>query len=187
MATRAEATVHDLQRIPDNGKAELVHGELVLMSPTGGIPGRAAGRIYRSLDDYERAAGGGYAFPDNVGFLVDLPDRQSFSPDAAFWTGELPASGEFLQGAPVFAAEVRSENDYGPDAERSLASKRADYFAAGTLVVWDVDVLRAFEIRAYHADRPDQPDVFRRGDRADAEPALPGWSMPVDELLTVWR
>src|SRR6266545_3619162 len=183
MATRAEATIHDLQQVPEHGKAELVDGELVLMSPNGGIPGRAAGRIYRSLDDYERAVGGGYAFPDNVGFLVGLPDRQSFSPDAAFWIGELPKSGEFLQGAPVFAVEVRSENDYGLEAEERLARKRADYFAAGTLVVWDVDVLRALEIRAYRADRPDQPDIFRRGDRTHAEPALPGWSMLVDELL----
>jgi Uma2 family endonuclease len=161
----------------------LVGGKLLLMPAAGGVPGRAAGRIYRSLDDYERAVGGGYAFPDNVGFLVDLSDRQSFSPDAAFWVGELPASGEFLPGAPVFAVEVRSGNGYDPNVERELARKRADYFAAGTLVVWDVDVLRAREIRAYCADRPDEPEVFRQGDRANAEPALPGWSLLVDEVL----
>ncbi|HEX7184496.1 MAG TPA: Uma2 family endonuclease [Thermoanaerobaculia bacterium] len=175
--------VADLYRVPENGKAELMNGQLVLMSPTGGVPGRAAGRIYRSLDDYERAAGGGYAFPDNVGFLVDLPGRRSFSPDAAFWVGELPQGGQFLRGAPVFAVEVRSENDYGPEAEIGIAEKRADYFAAGSLVVWDVDVLRDLEVRVYRASNPGQPEVFRRGERADAEPALPGWSMAVADLL----
>jgi len=183
MAARAGATVADLYLVPDNGKAELVNGEIVLMSPTGGVPGRAAGRIYRSLDDHEQEVGGGYAFPDNVGFLVDLPHRRSFSPDAAFWVGELPAGGQFLAGAPRFALEVRSENDYGFAAELELAKKRADYFAAGTLVVWDVDVLRNLEIRSYRADRPDVPEIFRRGERAHAEPALPGWSLPVDDLL----
>jgi len=184
LATRAEAaSLADLYRVPDNGKAELVHGDLVLMSPTGGVPGRAAGRIYRSLDDYEREAGGGYAFPDNVGFVVDLPDRRSFSPDAAFWVGELPAGGQFLTGAPVFAVEVRSENDYGPEAELALARKRADYFAAGTQVVWDVDVLRESEIRSYRSASPNKPSVFRRGQRADAAPVLPGWSVLVDEVL----
>jgi hypothetical protein len=39
------------------------------------------------------------------------------------------------------AVEVRSEGDYGPAAEREMAAKRRDYFAAGTQVVWDVDVL----------------------------------------------
>jgi Uma2 family endonuclease len=183
MATRAEAVVDDLYRVPDNGKAELVHGDLVLMSPTGGVPGRAAGRIYRSLDDYEREVGGGYAFPDNVGFLVDLPGRRSFSPDAAFWVGELPTGGQFLTGAPVFAVEVRSENDYGPEAELAMARKRADYFAAGTQVVWDVDVLREGEIRVYRSSLPQHAEVFRRGQSAHAAPVLPGWSLRVDELL----
>jgi Uma2 family endonuclease len=187
MATRAEAVVDDLYRVPENRKAELVHGDLVLMSPTGGVPGRAAGRIYRSLDDYEREVGGGYAFPDNVGFIVDLPDRRSFSPDAAFWVGELPTGGQFLTGAPLFAVEVRSENDYGPEAESALAKKRADYFAAGTQVVWDVDVLRTGEIRAYRSSHPHTPDIFRRGQRANAEPALPRWSMLVDDLLVARR
>jgi Uma2 family endonuclease len=184
MSTRAgTASLADLYLVPDNGKAELVHGNLVLRSPTGGVPGRAAGRIYRSLDDYEREAGGGYAFPDNVGFVVDLPDRRSFSPDAAFWVGELPAGGQFLTGAPIFAVEVRSESDYGPEAELALARKRADYFAADTQVVWDVDVLREAEIRAYRSAFPTKPAIFRRGQWADAEPALPGWSMLVDDVL----
>jgi Uma2 family endonuclease len=118
-----------------------------------------------------------------VGFLVDLPHRRSFSPDAAFWVGELPAGGQFLTGAPRFAVEVRSENDYGLAAELEIVKKRGDYFAAGTLVVWDVDVLRSLEIRSYRADCPDVPEIFRRGERAHAEPALPGWSLPVDDLL----
>jgi Uma2 family endonuclease len=186
MATRADATLAELYRVPDKGKAELVNGDLVLMSPTGGVPGRAAGRIYRSLDDYERESEGGYAFPDNVGFVVDLPARRSFSPDAAFWVGELPAGGQFLTGAPIFAVEVRSENDYGPEAELALARKRADYFAAGCLVVWDVDVLREGEIRAHRSASPQKP-IFRRGQRADAEPALAGWSMVVDEVVGLKR
>ncbi|HSN87324.1 MAG TPA: Uma2 family endonuclease, partial [Thermoanaerobaculia bacterium] len=82
-----------------------------------------------------------------------------------------------------FAVEVRSENDYGPEAERKMAEKRADYFAAGTLVVWDVDVLRRQEIRAFSTGRPNEPEVFRRGEQAHAEPAVPGWSMKVDEIL----
>ncbi len=182
MRAKTKATVEDLYDVPDDGKAELVAGELVLMSPTGGVPGRAGGKIYLRLDAYEQATRRGYAFPDNVGFLVDLPNRESFSPDAAFYTGALQG-GQFLDGAPIFAAEVRSENDYGPAVERDMAAKRADYFAAGTLVVWDVDVLREQVVRVYRADHPDQPTVYRRGEIAEAAPALPGWSMPVDDLF----
>lgn len=181
MSTSARATVEDLYRIPEHGRAELVNGEIVLMNPTGGLPGRASGAIYASLREYEKAVGGGLAYPDNIGFIVDLPHRKSFSPHAAFHRGS-SATMKFVEGAPVFAAEVRSEGDYGPVAEEQMARKRADYFAAGTLVVWDVDLQGADVVRSYRAGEP-EPRVFRRGDIADAEPALPGWRMPVDELL----
>jgi Uma2 family endonuclease len=182
MSSRTRATIDDLYQVPENGKAELVNGEKVRMPPTGGIPGRSGGRIYISLDAYERRTGRGYAFPDNVGFVVDLPRRGSFSPDAAFHPGPLQG-GRFLDGAPIFAAEVRSETDYGEKAEREMAEKRTDYFAAGTLVVWDVDVLREHVVRVYRASDPERPTIYRSGDVAEAEPALPGWSMPVDDLL----
>jgi Uma2 family endonuclease len=181
MSTKAEATVDDLYRVPENGKAEIVNGELVLMSPTGGVPGRAAGKIFNSLYDYERRVGGGYAFPDNVSFIVNLPNRRSFSPDAAFYKGEL-RGGLFLEGAPIFAVEVRSD-DYGPAAETRMAQKRADYFAAGTLVVWDVDVLREKVVRVYRASDLQTPTAYRNSEVAEAEPALSGWAMPVDDIL----
>ena len=180
MGVKTEATVEDLMRLPDHGKAEIVHGEIVAISPTGGRPGRAGFKVTASLDAYTRRTGRGYAIPDNVGFVVDLPHRKTFSPDAAYYVG--PMTMSFLQGAPVFAVEVRSEGDYGPDAERAMAEKRADYFAAGTLVVWDVDLEGADVIRSYRADDPARPTVFRRGEKASAEPAVPGWLMPVDDL-----
>ena len=181
MATKTQATVEDLYRIPDNGKAEIVNGEVVLMSPTGDMPGRAGGAIYVSLRGIERRAGG-RAYPDNVGFRVELSNRKSFSADAAFYVGK-PSGMKFLEGAPVFAAEIRSENDYGRDAEAELASKRRDYFAAGTLVVWDVDLLSDDVVKVFRASDPDNPKVYRRGEVAEAEPAVPGWRMRVDELF----
>ena len=179
MASSRGATIDDLYHV--DGKAELVNGELVLMSAAGYRHGRVALRIAASLLEYENRTGRGHALPDNVGFIVDLPRRRSFSPDAAFATQ--PVTDTFVEGAPVFAVEVRSQDDYGPAAERAMAEKRADYFAAGTLVVWDVDTLRDQVVRAYRASDPGVPAIYRRGDRADAESALPGWSMPVDELF----
>ena len=89
----------------------------------------------------------------------------------------------FPVGAPTFAVEVRSENDYGAAAECAMAEKRADYFACGTLVVWDVDLLSQDVIKSYKASDPEHPVVFRRGDIADAEPAVPGWRMAVHDLF----
>ncbi len=182
MKTKRRATIEDLYRVPDNGKAELVNGELVVMEPTGSLPNRAAGAIYISLREYERRTKRGLAYTDNAAFRVNLPNRESFSPDAAFYTGN-PSGMRFLEGPPAFAVEVRSEGDYGPAAEKAMAEKRADYFAAGALVVWDVDLLGDEVVRVYRFSGPENPTVYCRGETAEAEPAVPGWKIPVDDIF----
>jgi len=175
------ATLADLARA--EGKAELVGGQLVPIMPTGHRPGLVAGRIFRRLADHADAAGG-FVYGDNVGFAVPplSTGRESFSPDAAYYTGPPPADAmRFVPGPPDFAAEVRSEGDYGPAAEAALAAKRAEYFEAGTAVVWDVDPV-AGVVRSHRAGAA-APVVFGAGSDADAEPAVPGWRLPVGWLM----
>ncbi|HKS09250.1 MAG TPA: Uma2 family endonuclease [Pyrinomonadaceae bacterium] len=180
MSTKVEATIEDLYKV--EGKAELVNGEILIMSPTGMDPGVAGDAIFYSLFNYSKQRKFGRAVGDNKAFVVNLPHRKSFSPDAAF-VGERASGMKFYQGAPIFAVEVRSEGDYGPRAERKMVEKRADYFATGTLVVWDVDVLSEDVVRVYRASAPEAAVIYKRGEVAEAEPAVPGWTMPVDDLF----
>lgn len=175
-------SLEDLYHVHDGGKAEIVNGEVVLMSPTGAAPGFAGDEVFVSLRRYVKRVKLGRAVSDNKGFHVRLPNRESFSPDAAYHIGPDPGM-KFYEGAPVFAIEVRSEGDYGDLAEIALAAKRADYFQAGTLVVWDVDLLSDDVVRVYRAADPEHPTVYRRNEVAEAEPAVPGWTMPVDDLF----
>jgi Uma2 family endonuclease len=181
--TPKRATTDDLLRT--EGKAELIGGRIVQLMPTGRRPNRVAARIFRSLDDYAEATGRGEAYTDSMGFTVpELPSgRESFCPDASFYLGPFPANTmRFIEGPPTFAVEVRSENDHGPAAERAMAEKRADYFAAGTRVVWDVDPEDEV-IHAYRATDPTHPTSFTRSHQADAEPAVPGWRIDVDRVF----
>jgi Uma2 family endonuclease len=180
VSTKTRATIDDLYKV--EGKAELVNGEIVHMPPAGDDPGFASLEIATSLRAYTRRTRQGRAYGDGTGFKVNLPHREAFSPDAAYHIG--PRTGmRFPEGSPVFAVEVRSENDYGPAAEREMQDKRADYFACGTLVVWDVDLLSEDVIKSYKASDPAHPMIFRRGDMADAEPAVPGWRMAVNDFF----
>ena len=176
------ATLADLAR--HDGKAELIAGKVVALMATGHRPNIVAGRIFRRLADYADAAGRGVAYTDNMGFAVrELSSgRESFSPDAAYYTGPTPSNPmRFVSGPPDFSVEVRSESDSGPAAEAEMAAKRADYFEAGTAVVWDVD-FRAGVVRRYRPGEA-EPTVFAAGSEADAEPAVPGWRVAVDWLL----
>jgi Uma2 family endonuclease len=180
---QARATLDDLYRAP--GKAELIGGRIVEIMPTGHKPGLVGFRIAMSLHEHSQKAQKGVAYPDNVGFAVaELPSgRESFSPDASYYTGPPPADPmRFVEGAPDFAAEVRSENDYGAAADIEMAEMRVDYFAAGTQVVWDVDPV-AECIHVYKASDPTQPSTYRRGKLAEAEPAVPGWRVDVNWIF----
>ena len=183
IGTARRATITDLMRT--EGKAELINGEIVRMSP-GERPIFVAIEIYLELRAWVRAAPGrGKPYPEGMIFRVPVmaSGRESFVPDAAYATGPFPADPEGVyDGVPLFAAEVRSADGYGPAAEAKAALKRDDYFASGTLVVWDVDQ-RGRVIYCYVASAPLVPRVFGPGEEADAEPAVPGWRVKVDAVM----
>lgn len=177
------ATLDDLYNT--EGKAELIGGRIVEYMSTGIRPSEVASNIYVSLRAYSKQTRQGRAFNDNLGYAIpELPSgRESFSPDASYYLGPLPSNlMRFVEGPPTFAVEVRSENDYGDSAEAEMAAKREDYFAAGTPVVWVVDPVTD-TIACYRAANPTQPMIFRQGDTADAEPAVPGWRIHVADVF----
>ena len=185
IARQGTATLDDLYRV--EGKAELVGGRIIHYVASGYEPSVVALELAVRLREYAKLTGIGVAFGDGIGFAMIPPlssGRQSFSPDASYYTGPLPKNRmRFVEGAPVFAIEVRSEDDYGPAAEVEMAAKRGDYFEAGTKIVWDVDPV-AGTIASYLDDTTAPHRIFAAGEIADAEPALPGWRLPVDELFS---
>lgn len=185
MGTEESARVEDLYDV--EGQAEIVNGKIVRLPFHTMSVGRAVDHILISLWEYAEEKGLGHGLGSTVAYIVDLPHRKAFCPDVALTRG--PLSPGFGKGAPVFVAEVRDQGDYSLEGDRPVASepeitaKRADYFAAGTQVVWDVDLESEDVVRVYRADNWEQPTVYRRGDIAEAEPAVPGWTFSVDDLF----
>ena len=70
-----------------------------------------------------------------------------------------------------------------PDPTRILRLINTRSFLEITLVVWDVDLLSKDVVRVYRADKPENPIYYCRGETAEAEPAVPGWKISVDDLF----
>ena len=178
------ATLDDLMKV--EGKAELVNGRIVKEMPNGALHARISKRIVKVLDSHVEILGVGEVFADALAYAFDdkLPSgRQSISPDASYYAEPLSPDHEgFIRGSPTFAVEVRSPSDYGPKTNAEYEAKRKDYFFAGTLVVWDVDP-RAKTVTKYLATDPLTAVVFAAGQAADAEPAVPGWTLAIDALF----
>jgi Uma2 family endonuclease len=179
----SRATVDDLSLV--EGQAELIAGRIVRRPPHGYATARVVMKIIRALFDHEGRVGQGETYTSTLVYVVPAlaSGRESFSPDASYYVGPFPADPmSFIEGPPTFAVEVRSQHDYGPAAEAEMAARRVDYFEAGTQVVWDVDPV-AERIHAYRPGDPARPATFARGQVADAEPAVPGWRIGVDEVF----
>lgn len=187
LMTPTRATLDDLLKVKE--KAELINGRIVRFMATGHLPNLIAGRIYRMLSEFVEVYLQGVVYTDNIGFVVDeLPSgRLSFSPDVAYYHGPLPENlMRFIEGPPTFAVEVRSEGDYTQIAERDQQVNREDYFAAGTIAVWDVDPLTQ-RIRLFVKDAVNPSAIFAHGDQAHAEPAVPGWKVDINKLFSQIR
>ena len=117
------ATIADLERV--KGKAELVNSRIVLIEPHGGLPGYANSQIVFALGRYEDEYGVGQAFNGMPAYVVLLPRRESFCPDAAWYTGQLPANPmKFLPEAPrlLWKSEARTITEPKPNATLPIKS-----------------------------------------------------------------
>jgi Uma2 family endonuclease len=167
------------------GRYEIVGGRIIELPMGGRLHAVISANIGVGLREWAAATGRGLGGSGGLDYHVPQlrPRRESFRPDAGYYVGPVsPDPMDGIPGAPTFAVEVRSKDDYGPAAELKMAEKRADYFAAGTLAVWDVDP-EAGTVALYRRESPAAPVVFRKGETADAGDAVPGWAMPVDEVF----
>ncbi len=183
MTTHEEKTERLLKQLMTmEGKAEIVNGAIVRLPFDSHIISFCRGVVQFSLHAHIETLARGQVGTSTLAFVVDLPHRKSFCADVSFY--DLPPAGmRFPRGAPVFAVEFRRENDYGRAAELAISQKISDYFTAGTLVVWDVDLQSQNIIKSYRASDPQNPAIYRRGDVAEAEPAVLDWNLNVDDLF----
>lgn len=131
------AGLMDLQG--DSYRCELIRGEVIKMSPTGGKHGVIAHRIGRLLGNWAEQQGIGLVFAAETGFkLATNPDTVRAADVALVLNERIPATGipdSFWDGAPDLAVEVLSPSDSASDA----LDKVRDYLAAGADQVWVAD------------------------------------------------
>lgn len=160
-------------------KYELHDGRLIVMPPPGGEHGRRQARFAAFLYTLGEKLGHGAAFAEAGVLLRRKPDHL-LGPDAAFIaTPSLPPSYSpegYLLTIPELVVEIRSKNDTQPEIDEKVR----DYLAAGVVIVWVADPAA----RTVTAHRPNQPPVvFATADTLTADPAIPGFFVPVSDLL----
>lgn len=177
-ATRNVLTAQKAAACAPEGRWELVRGRVVRYMPVqpehGGVVSELNYHVRAYLGSPERAAMG-----PEIGYITLRDPDTVRAPDwSLIWREEARArrEGAWIAGGPNLAVEVVSPDDTWAEVQEKVD----EYLAAGTQLVW---VLYP-DKRTVHVIRPDAPTaILRPGDVLTGEPVLPGFTLPVDQLL----
>ena len=161
----------------NDGRYELVDGEVLEMAPPNDEHGEIASNVVTSFNIYSRLRGIGRSRVETGYTLRRAPDTVR-GPDVSFvFQPRVEGRGSgFPSGAPDIAVEVVSPSDTAAE----MARKVAEYLAAGSQRVWVVyPVARRVVIH-----RADGSVVSYGGDDVITdEELLPGFSLPLSEVF----
>lgn len=173
-------TVKDLemlqQQYPDY-RMELVHGEVVVMSPSGYESDEVVAEIVRQLGNWVRPRRLGRVTASSAGFVLPNADEDVRAPDCSFVKAERlrQTTDEYAKLVPDLMFEVRSRTD----SVEKLRQKIRNFLSLGTQV--GVLVIPGSQIIEVY--RPGQESlILRNGDVLTVSELLPGWEMPVESI-----
>jgi Uma2 family endonuclease len=158
---------------------ELRDGRLVVTDWHTDAHGRAHAHVLARVFIHGEETGAGRAY-GRVGIVLRRNPDTLLAPDAAFVPNEqLPtrtSPEDFLLTIPALVVEILNRSDTQPE----IAEKVNAYLAAGVVVVWVADP-DARTVTAYRTGR--QPLVFGATDTLTADGVIPGFAVPVADLL----
>lgn len=174
-------TAEEFFHFPDeDGHLELIAGEVVRMSPAGGVQGELVLILGSELLRWARLHQLGRVYGAETGFVLRSHPDTVRAPDAAFVVRDrLPPEGSpdgFLPLAPDLAVEVVSPHDSLTEVE----GKVFEYLDAGTRMVWVVNP-RSERVTVYRS--ASQIRSLKRGEVLSGEDVLPGFELALDELF----
>lgn len=170
-----------LSQANPEAKLELTaQGELVIMSPTGGISGNRNIKLSTRLEIWTEKNKNGIAFDSSTMFR--LPNSALRYPDVAWiflerWnTLSTEEQEEFPPICPDFVVELRSASD----SLKSLQDKMQEYMDNGSLLGWLIDPKnRTVEIYRQGKEK----EVVHQPSQLSGEDILPGFILKLQGIL----
>jgi Uma2 family endonuclease len=178
IATQGRVTPDDLLRLEDEGLFELVDGKLVEKRMSS-LASKTAGIITHRLLSFAEQGRLCEVYPEQAfRCFPEAPDlirRPDIAVVVAPRLAGVPEEGH-VPISPDLAIEVVSPSD----SVYELDEKLADYRAAGIKLVWVVNP-KARVVRVHRLDH--SVSELQEGDVLSGESVLPGFSIPVGDLL----
>jgi Uma2 family endonuclease len=158
---------------------ELVRGELIEMTPPGGIHGNSAATLRSLLFIFVKEKKLGVVLVESGYKLAANPDTVR-GPDISFLaTAKIPHTGlpsGYIHNAPDLAVEIVSPSD----TASIIQDKVQDYLAYGVQLVWVVYPQQHLVV-VYYPDGTSR--TLRDADSLSGESVIPGFTCRVSDIF----
>ncbi len=164
---------------PDVKFERNAQGELIIMSPTGGLTGKYNADIVTDLNLWNRQRKLGIVFDSSTGFK--LPNGADRSPDAAWislkrWNQlNLKQQEKFVPLCPDFVIELRSRSD----RLKTLQEKMEEYRNNGTVLGWLIN-RKDKQVEIYRQGQP--KEVLNQPSSLSGEDTLPDFVLNLESI-----
>lgn len=180
MATTQSMTIEEFAEIDEPGRFDLIRGELIRMTPTGGEHGEIATELARHIANHVADRQLGRVYIDETAFVLSRDRAIVLCPDIAYVSAErLPPRSErrgFLDLAPDLAVEIVSPSD----RMGQVNEKVAEHLREGVRLVWVVEP-RALQVTVHRSDQ--EARTLLQDDVIDGADVLPGFRLYVDRIF----
>jgi Uma2 family endonuclease len=179
VATRS-ITIQEFERMALDGRWELIDGEPVESTPSADESSSIGATIIGLLWSHVRPYGLGRLYSSDGGFVL-FPDRQTVRvPDAAFVRADRMPQGKARKSFPRLAPDLVVEVLSPSDRASEVVAKLEMYQEAGVPLIWLVDP-DAMTVTVIAAGK--STIVLQASDTLDGSDVLPGFSVPVAEII----
>jgi Uma2 family endonuclease len=169
-ATKTLITAEEFLKYAGQGRAELVRGEVVEMSPVGRVHGRLVVLLLSWIAPFVAQRKLGEVFTE-VGFILFRNPDVVRAPDISFVAAARvghPDDDGYYDGTPDLAVEVLSPDD----RPGYIQDKIRDYRTAGCKLLWIADPKNK-TVTVYHPSGA--PQVYKDQEEVSGEDVLPGF------------
>jgi len=164
-------------QVKHEGKVEVVHGELLLMTPAGLEQGEVDVNLSTLLNVYVKKHKLGKVYDAQSGFR---PDGDLRAPDVSFVRLDRLPGGKSPKGFGHFPPDLVAEVFAPGETVADYADKVAEYFRWGVRLVWLVDPDQQ-TVTVCHS--PSAVTTLIAHEELSGEDVVPGFTCRVAELF----
>lgn len=171
-------TAQDYWNLPDNERAELIHGKLYAMAPPSRIHQKLVSKLNTKIDNYiTDKKGHCEVYPAPFAVNLDAEDKTYVEPDLSVICNPEKLTARGCKGAPDFIIEVVSP------ASRKLdySTKNALYMEAGVREYWIVDPAKE-RVTVYYYEEDAAPVIYPFASSVEVN-IFPGLCITIADLL----